>query len=190
MTVRPEQLGQMIASTGVAELVGEPELTEVAEGLTLWVADAELAFPRGRSIQVVIYPLCAGIDLPYQRGDRVRVIYNHGEAVVVGHFASASDHGGHTVLRPRAGKDVIVGGGSGDLDALALASRLGAEVRNLKAQIDALTAWLHGESIGSNSGGPVVGIPAGAGSAEAAVAAVAIDITGGEAAIGAKGRAS
>lgn len=191
--VYSEQIGQMVASFGVADLVGEPELTEVAEGLDVWIADADLRFPKGRPVRVLIYPLAEGFELPYRKGDVVRVVYNHGEAVVVGHVTSASDHGGDTIVRPRAGKDVVLGRGSAEPEAVALFARLSAEVVNLKAQIDALTAWLAGPNIGTapSGGGPVVGV-VGVGGASAAVAedTIAGGITGGEAALGVKGRPS
>ncbi len=67
-------------------------------------------------------------------------------------------------------------------------ARLLAEIKNLKTQIDALTAWLASSNIGTapGGGGPVVGITD-VGGASAAEAVAAVTISGG---IGQFGNAS
>ena len=138
--VYKEQIGQMVASFGFAKLVGEPELTEVAEGLHAYVADADLQFPAGRPVQVTIWPLAKGFSLPYRKGDMVRVVYNHGEAVVVGHVATSDEHDGNTTIQPREGKDVRLGGGSGEWEPLMLYEAAAQDLARTRSMLGELAA--------------------------------------------------
>ncbi len=155
--ITTEQVGQMLASLAHAEITTEPELVEW-QGVTAYTARADLVFPVGRGIALIILPPVEGIALPYHKGDTVCVVHNHGEAFVVGHHAPAVEHEGNTVVSPRAGKDVRLGSGSGEWEALALAGRLGLEVVSLKAQIDALATYV--ATMTASAGGATIGLGA------------------------------
>lgn len=126
-----------------AELVEEPELVE-DEGQTWWQAQALLGPWQARfPTTVYILPLCPGWDLPYHKGDIVRVVHAQEIAIVVGVHANALDHEGHTRLGPRpdTGKDLRLGPSTGGgWEAVALHSRMAAEIVSLKEQIDALVS--------------------------------------------------
>jgi hypothetical protein len=181
-----DDVGIFLASLESAELTTEPELKQTQDGFAYYEAMAELSFRRPLRVQIV--PLCDGWDVPYHRGDRVRVLHNHGVGIVLGMYASATDHGGHTHIGGRAGRDLRLGSGSGEWEALALHARMAAELQSLKAQVDALASFVEGMTAVIAATAATIG-PIGVG-AEAAVSGATIEggITGGDAAAGAKGR--
>lgn len=174
--VTTEQVGIFLASLEVGELVSEPELHE-EDGFSWYEADAEMMFRRPMRVQIA--PICEGWEIPYKKGDRVRVLHNHGIGVVLMMYSSAEGHDGHTHIAGRAGKDLRLGSGSGEWEALMLAPRAGAELRLLDFLLTELASV----------------VPGGAAALEtarsSALANPDIGITsavGGDAASGAKGR--
>lgn len=169
----------MIGTIHVGELTAEPEAVTLPGGHVVYQADADTE-PFGKRVAVVVLPPVAGVALPYTKGDRVLLAVSHGTGYIIGHFASATEHDGHTLVTPRAGKEVRIGGGSGSWEALMLHAQASTEIANLRAQIEALANYV--ATMTATSGPTAIGA-----GAPAAVNAVAIAITGGDAAT-AKGR--
>lgn len=107
---------------------------------------------HGTPLKLRINAPVEGVSLPYHKGDLVDLVYNHGTAYILSQRCDIVENDGHTLYAPRTGKDVRLGAGSGEWEALALHSQLAAEVVNLKAQIDALALYL---STATNGGGAV-----------------------------------
>lgn len=181
--VMTDEVGIFLANWQAAEITDEPELESTQDGsFSWWECFVSMSF--GVPLRCRIMPICEGWDVPFHKGDRVRVVYNHGEGMIIGHYASAQDHDGHTHIGPRAGKDLRIGQGSGAWEALALHSRMAAELVGAWNAID--------EILGALATADPTALP------DAAAAVTAINaikttlgtITGGDAASRAKGQKS
>lgn len=95
---------------------------------------------HGTPLKLRINAPVEGVSLPYHKGDLVDLVYNHGTAYILSQRCDIVENDGHTLFTPRTGKDVRLGAGSGEWEALALHSQLAAEVVELKAQIGILAA--------------------------------------------------
>lgn len=194
------------------ELAEDPQLHE-EDDRTVVGASASGVLSK-QPCQATVLPLGPGIYLPFRSGDKLLTGTIRGRKLMGVHpLAWAGDvvppqsmrnlelrgtRGGNVVVAPdRAaeGSSVLLGRETrdgADYDEIMCFKQISAEVLNLKAQLDALVEWLQNPvSIGANSGGPVVGVPAGPGSASAAVALAEAEgppggIVGGESSIGVK----
>jgi len=161
-----------------AELTSDPELIEQPGGHLVYTARADLS-PSKRGIVAVMLPPVSGVALPYQRGDVVLVGLDGGTGYVLGHFASATEHEGHTMLTPRPDKDVRIGSGDTEWEPFMLYGTASLEIKRLKDMIDAVV------QAATESVDPGV---AAFGVAAAGLVEAEGWITGGEASRGAKGR--
>lgn len=123
---------------GVVKLTAEPEAIDLGGGRLVYEGACD-EVPSGRGLVALMLPPVPGFGLPYALGDVLLAGIAGGTAYVLGSFASAVEHEGHTRLAARAAdKDLRLGAGSGAWEGLALHAKLAADVVAVKNMLDTI----------------------------------------------------
>lgn len=121
---------------GVVKLTAEPEAIDLGGGRLVYEGACD-EVPSGRGLVALMLPPVPGFGLPYALGDVLLAGIAGGTAYVLGSFASAVEHEGHTRLAARSSdKDLRLGTGWGEWETFMLYATASADLARLAARID------------------------------------------------------